>query len=501
MIFMANMFPPKFKHFLPLVVILAVYFIIRLQNLQSIPVFGDEAIYLRWSQLIKNVDTLRFVPLSDGKQPLFMWITAVFYKFVSDPLVAGRLLSVFSGAFTIVVLYIFSLIFLSFPVAVFSCLVYIILPFTFFFDRLALPDNLLSFFGVLSMLFAFLLAKHPRLDLSIILGTVLGLAWLTKSPAVYFLVLSLITFLIYDRNNLSKIFYPVISSVIGFFIYNILRLGPQFSQIAIRNRDYLWSFSEIIKHPLDPFLPHLRDIINIYGSYISLPLMIIGIMGIIFYLSHRRGKHPIFLISLWWILPLIANAMIARVFTARYILFTVPPLVLLLSFGVHHFFRLTHGYFHSRYSQALFLVICFAFNLFWIYRLSFNPFTVNLSSTETGYLSGWTSGWGIKEASGYLVARSKTANVIVGTEGYFGTLPDGLEIYTDSLKNLTVFGVGIDLTDIPAKLLDARNHGDEVYLLFNQSRLKLTPSQQNNVTLVNRYQKPGNDYLLLYRLN
>ena len=75
-------------------------------------------------------------------------------------------------------------------------IIYIFLPFSFFFDRLALPDNLLSLFGVLSLLFTLLLSKYPRFDLSMILGFILGLSWLTKSPAIYFIVLSSLTFFI-----------------------------------------------------------------------------------------------------------------------------------------------------------------------------------------------------------------------------------------------------------------------------------------------------------------
>jgi 4-amino-4-deoxy-L-arabinose transferase-like glycosyltransferase len=491
----------KIKFFLPLLALLLVYFVTRFQHLQTIPVFGDEAIYLRWSQLIKNVETLRFVPLSDGKEPLYMWVTAVTFKFIADPLIAGRFLSIIFGGLTIVALYIFSLIFLNYPIAILSTIVYIFLPFTFFFDRLALPDNLLSFLGMGSLLFTFLLAKYPRLDLSIILGVVLGLSWLTKSPAIYFIVLSILTYILYKKNNYKKLYFPIISSIIAFTIFNILRLGPQFSQIAIRNQDYIWPLTEILKHPLDPLKPHFMDILNIYGEFISFPLLILSFLGIILYTKHSPIRHQHHLISLWWILPLIANSGIAKVFTARYILFTVPPLILLMATGIYYFFQYTREYFKNKLLQILILVICFAFNFYWLYRISINPYTLNLSSTETGYISGWTSGWGIKDASKYLIQRSKTTNVIVGTEGYFGTLPDGLQIYTDSLKNITVFGVGIDLTDIPSKLIDARNYGDEVYMLFNQSRLKLTPSQLNEVTLVSRYPKPGNDYLLLYRLN
>ena len=73
------------------------YFLTRLFSLTAIPVFGDEAIYIRWSQIIRNVETLRFIPLTDGKQPLFMWIVSSIIQFFSDPLFAARLISVLAG--------------------------------------------------------------------------------------------------------------------------------------------------------------------------------------------------------------------------------------------------------------------------------------------------------------------------------------------------------------------------------------------------------------------
>jgi len=85
------------KTFLLLIFLFALYFLTRLINLDTIPVFADEAIYIRWAQIMKNEPTLRFLPLSDGKQPLFMWLIIPFLKFVSDPVIAGRLTSVAAG--------------------------------------------------------------------------------------------------------------------------------------------------------------------------------------------------------------------------------------------------------------------------------------------------------------------------------------------------------------------------------------------------------------------
>ncbi len=485
----------KIKSFLPLLVLIIVFLFLRFQNIQSIPVFGDEAIYLRWSQLIKNVETLRFVPVSDGKEPLFMWITAAVMKFVKDPLLAGRAVSIFSGVGVLFSIYVLSLLFINPTVAIIASSIYILSPFAFFFDRLALADTLLSFFGLTSVILAIALAKYPRLDLSLLLGFSLGLAWLTKSPAIYFIVLIFITYILvnYKNKKISNIYYPAISALLGFVIYNILRLGPQFQQIALRNQDYVWSLSELIKHPLDPLIPHLKDVVNLYSQLISWPIITFCLIGWIIKPRKKNQNQNYLILLLWWILPLIASAGIAKVFTARYILFTLPPLIILLAVGAESLI--------TRYKISIIVfLICLIPNMVGIYQISTNPYNYVLPSTESGYISGWTSGWGIKSAAQYLIERSRFANIIVGTEGYFGTLPDGLQIYTDSLPRLTVFGVGLDITDIPAKLIDARQHGDEVYLLFNQSRIKLTPTAQDQVDLVLGYDKPSHDKLLLLRL-
>ncbi|MBN1169248.1 hypothetical protein JXA63_05150, partial [Candidatus Woesebacteria bacterium] len=50
------------------ILLLAIF--LRIYNLNELPIFGDEAIYIRWAQIMRNEPTLRFIPLSDGKQPL-----------------------------------------------------------------------------------------------------------------------------------------------------------------------------------------------------------------------------------------------------------------------------------------------------------------------------------------------------------------------------------------------------------------------------------------------
>jgi len=483
-----------------LIVVSLIYFVTRLVNLTSIPVFGDEAIYMRWSQVIKNVETLRFIPLNDGKQPLYMWLVVPLLKFF-PPLVAGRLLSVFSGYFTFILLIILFAIYQNFSsknsephlfifeslnkflyTSFIPAIIYIFLPFTFFFDRMAVPDNLLSTFGLISIILAILLAKYPRLDLSMLLGIALGTAWITKSPAIYFIVLSLLAFVL--LGNFKKIYYPIISSIICFGIYNLLRLGPQFHQIAIRNQDYIWPLFEILKHPLDPLKPHFFDLLNLYSIYVSLPILLL-----IFIKIKNINKLFIFLL-LSFILPLLSNLAISKVFTGRYILFTLPYLIILISIGITN---ISKKYYYL-------IILLFIPNIYYQYQLGFKPYNTKLPSTEIGYTSGWTAGWGIESISKYLIDRSQTNNVIVGTEGYFGTFPDGLQIYTDSVPHLTVFGVDNDLVNIPEKLINARSYGDEVYVVKNSSKNKFNPAALELLTLISTYTKPDGSAIYLYKL-
>lgn len=506
----------KFFRFIIILLVIGLYFFSRLQNLTSIPVFGDEAIYIRWAQIIKSEETLRFIPQTDGKQPLFMWLNAVSLKFISNPLVSGRIISVFAGFGIILMLFFIISIILNFSSseknifkfisksisiyfypAILTSLIYCLLPFTFFFDRMALADTLLSFFGLTSFLFSLLLSKYPRLDLSLILGVILGLAWLTKSPAIYFIALSIGTFVFLNLNKLSSIFLPIISSLISFIIYNILRLGPQFQMIALRNRDYVWSLSEIIKHPLDPLKPHLSDTLTLYQHYISWPILALAVIGIVSYFVSKNKFKKIFLIIIfWWLLPLLTNASLAKVFTARYILFTLPYLIIIISLSLSFLFSRIK----SSFLRLMLLVLVFVLNINFIAKLSIDPFHQELPSTETGYLTDWTSGWGISQTAEYLKNRSLNANVIVGTEGNFGTLPDGLQIYTNKIPHLTIIGLGLGFTNTPTNLIEAKNYGDEVYILINKSRLKINTTDLDKLKLITTFQKPKDDELLLYQL-
>jgi 4-amino-4-deoxy-L-arabinose transferase-like glycosyltransferase len=113
--------------------------VIRFTHLNLLPVFVDESIYLRWAQVMRAESTLRFLPLSDGKQPLFMWMVIPFMKLISDPLLAGRVFSALCGLFTTVGIGVAGFIlFSNIKLALSASLLWAVIPYAVFFDRMAL---------------------------------------------------------------------------------------------------------------------------------------------------------------------------------------------------------------------------------------------------------------------------------------------------------------------------------------------------------------------------
>ncbi len=468
--------------------ILLVGAILRFVNLNSIPIFADEAIYVRWSQVMRAESTLRFLPLSDGKQPLFMWATIPFLKiFKQDPLLAGRVLSGLCGLASILGVGVAAyLIFKNPRQTLLTGAIYAILPYAIFFDRMALADSMLTMFLIWTFVFSYLSIQKLRLDFAMIAGFTLGFAWLTKSPAIFALGLLPLNLLFLPKytlkNLLMAIGYLLTTIAIAFGMYNILRLGPEFHMIAIRNADYLFPLSEILKHPTDPFIPHLKDSFQFY-FYLATPVgLLMGLMGVLAgKFSHWKAR---LLLLAWWMGPVFVESAIARQFTARYILFTIPFCVLLIGHALEHFGQHSRSHLLSIAGGILIIVPGLVFS----YLLAFNPQNFPLPKNErSGYLEEWTAGYGLKDVSARIREYAKAGPVVVGSEGFFGTPFDALALYLNDLPNVRVIGVGVWIDSVHEKLTNSLVD-NQVFLIVNSSRFHTDP-QKIGLKLISSYQK------------
>lgn len=464
------------KEILILVILIALYFLLRLPNLTLQPIFADEAIYIRWAQIMRAEPTLRFLPVSDGKTPLFMWVLMPVLKFVEDPLLAGRLLSVFSGFFTLLGVYLLTRSVFSQKAAFWASFLYAIIPYTVFFDRMALVDSMLSAFTIWALYFAIWLSKSVRLDLAFILGYILGGAWLTKTPAFLNLFLLPFTLLVFkgskDKRLLKLLLFWTVSIITALIMYNMLRLGPQFHLLSSRNSDYIFSPLELVGRPLDPFIPHLRDISDWFPKLLTWPVLGFMVYGLWFMVKAKNRMGGVVL--LWAIIPLLIEMAFLRTFTARYLLPSIPPLLIFAGLGMERI--------SNKFLMPIFLIVLVIPSFNFNYRLLTNPPPDSLPKEERkGYFEDWTAGYGFFEIAQFLKEQRKEGKVVVGTEGFFGTLPDGLHIYLDR-DDITVLG---STATISAQIRGAAKD-NKTFFVGNKKTFKTGLA---GVELIKEYQK------------
>ena len=71
---------------------------VRLVSLRALPVFGDEAIFLRLAELARRDPLARlWIALQEAHAPMHIWLVTLVLPLSSDPVRAGRLLSVVAG--------------------------------------------------------------------------------------------------------------------------------------------------------------------------------------------------------------------------------------------------------------------------------------------------------------------------------------------------------------------------------------------------------------------
>lgn len=470
-------------------------FCLRLYHLTLLPIFADEAIYIRWAQVMRAEETLRFLPLSDGKEPLYMWAIIPFFKFIKDPLFAGRFVSILTGFGTMMGVSLLSwLLFKSKKVALVAALIYAVSPFTFFFDRMALVDSMLSMFGVWTFVFSYLAFSKERLDFAMIAGFMLGGAWLTKSPALFFALMLPVLWLFSDWKRgsetivkhvfkLAGLTFPIV--LIGYGMFNILRLGPNFQLIASRNLDYVYPFSHIFISFFDPLKGHIVGIIDYFVKMGPIGLVLLALLGIL--VNFRRKLTTIIPLKVWALVPIFITAEYSKVVTARYILYVIPFFAILAASSFETKSNLVKKI--GALILAIFLIQSFLFDYQLLTNVSAAPIP---AGDKDGYLEEWTAGQGIKEISSYIKDQAGNLpsgqKIVVGTEGYFGTLPDGLEIYLQDVKNVVVIGVGVNINKIPQSLLDSKASGNKTYLVINKSRLTVKP-ESLNLKLIASYPK------------
>ena len=114
----------------------------------SFPFLVDEAIYLRWAEIVASRQQF-WVALLDGKQPLGSWIYAAVRAFTPlDPLLGARLISVVAGCGSTLLIYGIGRRLADSKVGLIAAGMYACFPYAILYDRVAYFESLVNLAGI-----------------------------------------------------------------------------------------------------------------------------------------------------------------------------------------------------------------------------------------------------------------------------------------------------------------------------------------------------------------
>lgn len=476
-----------------------VYVISRLINLTVLPIFTDEAIYIRWSQIGGNDASWRFISLTDGKQPLFTWLVMASLRLFKDPLFAGRMVSVVAGFCSIWGLYFLgSEIFKNKRIGVIAGFLYLISPFTLMYDRMALYDAWVAAFSIWNLYLAILLVRRVRLDVALIFGLTLGVGMLNKTSAFFSLYLLPATIVLFDFKQKEKmkrlatwIGLCILAGVMSQVVYSILRLSPFFYIIAQKDVTFIYSYSEWITHPFRFLQGNLHGEFDWVINYLTLPIFL-SVLAPLFVIW-KKPMEKLLLLG-WWFAPFFALALFGKVLYPRFILFMVMPLLVLSAVSFDWVLR--------KIRPQLVSVVIIGLLCFQAIRLSTwiisDIKTAPIPRSDIGqYINDWPSGWGTNEVVAFLKVEAKDKPIAVYTEGTFGLYPFALEIYLWENKNIEIHGIWPPPATIPLDMEKSAKEKTTFFVAYQKQKKFDWP-----ITLLAKYQKGNNKdvYMYLYKV-
>ena len=346
----------------------------------------------------------------DGKQPGVAILYGASQLLPFDPLISMRFVSIVFSVISFLCFTLLSKRIFKNNSAEFFLLLLAFCPYLIFFDSLALPEAIITacFAMIFLVLHSFL--QEPRVWKGIFIGGIVGFGWWFKSSILLSIPLIFLSLALYFPNIRTNINSIILGSalgiVLGFIIIFPVLFNPnvayESTQVIQRTRD----FSEIIATSFATWGLRLWQISSWIWGFAG-PLISVGFLLSFFIIRVHRMR---LLLLFWFIGPIVLEVILLKSMTGRLLAMTIPFFLLFVS----QILDVKHG-------KLFGLVLGFT-NVFLGLLLVFSPLAFNKyvsfvskeSYSDFGqYISGWTSGWGVKEAISYLKDTAKKSPIVV----------------------------------------------------------------------------------------
>ncbi len=434
----------KFYLLVGFIVLLVI--LVRLINLLEFPLYLDEGIYIFWARLFYHSPSFAYISLLDGKTPLYMWLVAGAYHFTQQSLLSGRLVSVLAGGVTALSWMLIMNLISGKKVALLTGGLLLALPYAFLIERMAFADSLLTAMGGLAFLF-FVLGRHEltkknhwqrTIICAFLSGLFLGLAYITKTPAIAFLIAQTVILCVWITESLVKrkffnsIVYGV-SGVISYLTYKevvgYVRFGGyRFWDSVGRNEEGLvYSlpniFSNLVSY--DGLVGYLNNA-NVVGSYLVAyvsGLLIFSLIGIIFILRKRRDAIPLLVYLGILFFGILLSA---KVISSRYFYPAIPSMVAIGALSMVKIWESELRW--SKIASVVVVLLLIGKSM----TMLIGQKTFVYAGNERTYLSGIVTAWGLGESIEVVLRSEEKDETIVGVNAIWGVSDGSILTFEES---------------------------------------------------------------------
>jgi hypothetical protein len=413
---------------------------IRLMSL--FPVLVDEAIYMRWAEIIQHHHTW-YISLLDAKPPLSYWVFAIIRLLTPhDPLLGSRLVSVVAGTLCVVVVYRVGFLCAGETAGVITALLYSVLPYGVFYDRIAYVDSIVNLFGV-SLVYAVVLAfgaDELSWGRTLLAGLVFGIALFVKTTILLYGLVPVIVGLSLQSKRVGRLALHLLAlyAVASLFpLWSLLAIppGPTFSvnNVLVHHTNFFAPAAILLHYPLVAFDINARQLARYASAYIGFPALLAIPVAIAAVVLFRR--YMVIVILLACVLPFSFAVATLEYFPSRYAFPHVWPLLLVIGCAAAVPVRPP-----QRAAGYVIVATVFAGMSVQSIRLLYKPELVLARRDAAEFLtSNPYSGSGVLDAIALLRTLSRSGPITILTDPWWGPSTDTVFAYLNEVDGTQVY--------------------------------------------------------------
>lgn len=468
------------------------YLVTRGLSLNALPIFLDEAVHLQWAErLYGEGRVLR--PVGSGRL-LAVAAYGLALPF-EDRLSAARLIASVAGALTLIFTMLLAHRLFGVRASVIAGALYVFSPFALVYDRLALSDGFLCACIAGLMLATRTLADRPGESAPRVMAAALMfLAIVSKVSALLFFLTVPVGVLALARDRGRALRSAALACALG-----LVCASPMLWFFA-RNSGEIAS-----QHVVDPtvsgstIVATLLDMREWVVSYFTVPALLLAAASMAVL---RDGRA-------WWlagsaVLPFALFALFSQPWSARYVLSTLPPFLILISGGIDGLASRLKPSWRGIASAGLTLLALFA-GLSFVRDLVVDPAQAPFPGDDRRQLvTGWPSGYGVRELS----LRLKREALAGGFTAYVDasgtrTVPTSLGVLLANEPSIRLVEGDFGSESFRAAMIDEARRG-RVFAIFGPRSgldFRAVMGEVADVERVEVYQRPGGEWAAtLFRL-